>query len=116
LGFVRISNDPFHAGQGGQFLRCALRVAARHQDAGTWIFAMYAAHRLANVVIRGGSDRAGVQNYQVGLAALAGGFQALAREQRFKSGAIRLGSPASKILHEKLFHCRYYSGAEIKQS
>jgi hypothetical protein len=37
LGFVRISNDPFYAGQGGQFLGRALRVAARNQDAGARI-------------------------------------------------------------------------------
>ena len=78
LCLVGISDDPFDAGHRGQFIRRALRVTARHQDAGRGIFAMHAAHRLANVFISGLGDGAGVQHHQVGATALRRRFQALA--------------------------------------
>ena len=110
LGLVGISNHPFDARHGRQFIGRALRVAAGHQDARRGILAMHAAQRLAHIVVRGGCDCAGIQNHQVRMAALGRRFQSLGGKQRFESGAIGLGSPASEILHEKLIHWLHYSG------
>jgi hypothetical protein len=65
---------------------------------------MYPAHGLPHVVIRGLRDGAGVQNHQVGVAALRRRFQALSRKQRLQRGAVGLGGPAAKVLDEELIH------------
>ena len=93
-----VADHPFDAGQGGEFVRGALGVAAGHQDAGPGILAVHAADGLADVVVGGGGDGAGVEDDQVGGGALGRGVQPLGGEQRFQSRAIRLRGPAAEIV------------------
>ena len=66
LRFVRVSDDPFDAGHGGEFIRGALRVAAGDENAGGGVFAVDAADGGAGVVIGFGRDGAGVEYHDVG--------------------------------------------------
>ena len=104
LRLMRIAYHPFDAGHCGQFVGRALRVAAGHQDTRGGILAMHAADGLAHVVIGRPSDRAGVEDHQIGLAALPGGFQPLGGEQRFQRRAIGLGRAAAEVLNEEFPH------------
>ena len=59
--FVRVADDLGHAGEGGDFFRGALRVAAGDDDLGFGIFAMNAADGGAGVLVGRGGDSAGVE-------------------------------------------------------
>jgi hypothetical protein len=65
---------------------------------------VHAADGLANIVIGGGCNGAGIQYHQVRGRTLAGGLEALGREEALQSGAVGLGSPATKILNEEFPH------------
>ena len=109
LRLMRIPDHPLHARQCRQLLRRSLRVAARHQNPRLWIFAMHPPDRLPHIVIRRRRHRAGIEHHQVRPSALTAAVKPLPRKQRFQSRAIRLRSPAPKILNEKFphrFHCR----------
>ena len=73
LRLVRVAHHPLHPGHRRQFLRSALRVAARHQDPRLRILAMHPPDGLPHVVIRRRSDRTGIQHHQVRARALTGG-------------------------------------------
>ena len=60
--FVRIAHHPLHPGQLGDFLRCALGVAAGHEDPAFRVSPVDAAHNLANFRVGTGGDGAGVED------------------------------------------------------
>jgi hypothetical protein len=72
---------------------------------------MRAADGVANVLIGRSSDRAGVEDYQIGLAALSGGFQPGGGEKRFQGCAIGLGRAATEVLNEEFPHVSSIIGA-----
>jgi hypothetical protein len=59
---------------------------------------------LANIVIRGGGHRAGVQDDEVGVLRLTGFGQTLPFKQALQRGAVSLRRPAPEVLYEKPPH------------
>jgi hypothetical protein len=109
LSLMGITYYPFDAGHSRQLFRRPLGIAAGHQDAGCGVLAMDAAHGLAHVVVGGCGDRAGVEDYEVGLIALLNGNQALFGEQRLNGSSIRLCGAASEILNVEVAQPLFYS-------
>lgn len=64
---VGISNDTGDAGQGGNLLWCALGIAAGHDNLALGILATNAADAGACVPVGRGSNRAGIQNDDLGV-------------------------------------------------
>ena len=64
---MAVSDYGGDAGKRGQFLRCALGVAAGGDDAGIWIVAVSAADEGAGFAVSFGSDAAGVDDDYIGL-------------------------------------------------
>ena len=109
LSLMGITYYPFDAGHSRQLFRRPLGIAAGHQDAGRGVLAMDPAHGLAHVVVGGCGDRAGVENYEVGLSALRNGDEAFIGEQRLDGSAIGLRGAASEILNVKVAQPLFYS-------
>ena len=97
---VRIADDQSHAGQSGDFLRRALRVAAGDDDARLGLRAMDAADGLAKLVVGGRGDGAGVQDDEVGVGKIVGGAETARSEPGFEGGPIGLRSAASERLYK----------------
>ena len=62
---------------------------------------MHPAYGAARVLIRRGSDGAGIEDHQIGRGALASRFKASPGKQRFERRAVGLGSAAPEILNEE---------------
>ena len=108
--FVGIAHHPFHAWKGGQFLRRALRVAPSHQNLGCRLLAVNFTHHLAQVVVGGGGDGAGVQDHQVGIRHVGCGEQSATGKPGFQRCAIGLRSSASKRFDEETLQTPIVSG------
>ncbi len=104
FGFVGIAHHPFDAGQRGQLIGRALGIAAGDENARLRIFAMDAAHGLAHVFVGERSDGAGVQNDEVGGAAIGSGFEAAGDELGFEGRAIGLVGATTEVLDEEAGH------------
>ena len=98
-----------HAGQSGDFLGRALRVAAGDHDARVGLRAMDAADGLAKLVVGGRGDGAGVQDDEVGVGNFVGCAEAARGETGFERGSIGLRSAASERLYEITLQAPYSS-------
>ena len=64
--FVAVADDGVDFGQGGEFLRGALGVAAGDDDAGGGVLAADAADEGAGLAVGFGGDAAGIYNDNIG--------------------------------------------------
>ena len=106
---VGIAHNPGNSRKCGDFLRGALGVAAGDHDFCAWVFAMNTSDGGASILVGRGSDRAGVENNNVSGYSRIGGRKALRRKLALQGCAIRLRSPATKVLNKKFRHERYYN-------
>ena len=102
--FVRVADHLGHAGQGGDFFRGALRIAAGDHDLRLRIFAMNAAYGGAGILVGGGSYGAGVEHDESGRGGLVGALQAPFQQLAFDGGAVGLGGPAAEICYVESCH------------
>jgi len=96
LVFVGVANDATDAGQGGDFRGSTLSVTSGDDDFSQRILALHAADGGAGILIGGMRNRAGVQDYEVGVGR-GGAGQAAGFELAFERGAVGLGGAASEI-------------------
>ncbi len=99
-----ISDDAAYAGQGGDFFRRALRVAAGHHNTGVRIFAMNTADGGASVLVGSGGHSTGIEDHESGFRGLAGSLQPALPQLALYGGAVRLGSAAAEICHVESCH------------
>jgi hypothetical protein len=104
LVFMRVADDLRHAGQGGEFLGRALRVATGHDDAGLRILSVYPTDGSASILIGRGRDRAGVQHDNFSFCQLGGAIESSLLELPLDGGAVGLGRATTKILYVKTCH------------
>jgi CheY-like chemotaxis protein len=104
LVLVRVADDLRHTGQGGEFFRRALRVAAGHDDAGLRILPVYPADGGAGILIGRGRDRAGVQHDNFGFPQFGGAIESPLLELPLNGSAVGLGRATTKILYVKTCH------------
>ena len=102
--FVGISHHPFDTRKAVNLLRRPLRVASSHQDFCGGILAVDAADGLTDIVIGRRRYRAGIEDHQIGLGALAGRLHTVFGKFCLQGRAIGLRRPTAKILNEKLLH------------
>ena len=79
--------------------RCALRVAAGHQNLGRGILAMDAANGGAGVLIGSSGDRAGIQHDDFGLVGIAGALESALEQLTLNGCAVSLGRAAAEVLY-----------------
>lgn len=75
LVFMRISDDRCDTRQAGNLLRCALRIAAGHDDLAGRIVTPQAPYRGTRVLVGGGGYGAGIQHHDAGFFRSNGGFE-----------------------------------------
>ena len=104
--------SPAHAGQGGNFFRRALRVAAGDHDLGVGILAMNAADCGASVLIGGGRYGAGIEHHDCASPACGASIATLL-ELAFDGRAVGLGGAASEICYVESGHNPMLSQASV---
>ncbi len=97
LRLVRISHHQRDALNCRQFLRRALRVASRHQDARVRMLPVHPPYCLPYFVIRGRGHRARVQDDQPGIGGILDPGEPARREASLDRRAIRLRCTAAEI-------------------
>ena len=102
LCLMGITNHPFDAVHLREFIGRALGVAAGYENAGGGIFAADTADGGPRIVVRGRSDRAGVQDDDIGCFAGWREGKSASGDLGFERGAIGLCGAASEVLHEEL--------------
>src|ERR1700688_2878279 len=103
LMFVGVADYGGDTGQSGDFRGSALGVASGDDDFCHRILALHAADGGAGVLIGGIRDRAGVENYEVGVGRGSAGETA-GFELAFESGAVGLSGAASEVFDVKSLH------------
>jgi hypothetical protein len=101
---VRITHDPRHAWQRGQFFRRALRVAASHQNAAIRIHTLQSPYRSARIFIRALGHRAGIQHNNFRVPSRPGALQSALQKLPFQRRPIPLRCAATKILYVEASH------------
>src|SRR5260370_11448900 len=104
--FVRVADHPGHSGQGSNFFRSALGVAAGDQNFRVRVSAMYAANRGTRVLIGGSGDGAGIQYNQISVSGRTGVVQTSVGKFALDGGAICLRGATGKILQQEARYCR----------
>ena len=97
---VRIPNDPGHAGNSRDLFGRALRVAACDDDPCIGLRAMDAADGLAQLIVGGRGDGAGVQDNEVSFGNFVGCTETAGSETGFERSTVSLRSAASERLYE----------------
>jgi len=101
---VGIPDDLCDSRKGGEFLRGPLGVASSNHDASLRIFTMNAADGGPGVLIGGSSDRAGIQDHDLGVRGCRSSIETVALELAFDGRTIGLRRTAAKILYVKSCH------------
>lgn len=101
---VRVADDPGDSGEGGEFFGRALGVTSGGDDASGGILAVDAANGFAGFGVSGGSDRAGVEDDDVGGGVGLGGGAALRAEAMANRVCVSLRGAATKVLDEESGH------------
>lgn len=101
---VGISDDTGDAGQGGNLLWRALGITAGHDNPAFGILATNAANAGACVPVGRGSNRAGIQNDDLGVLCIRHPLESVVTQLSLYSGAVCLGRSTAKILYVKACH------------
>jgi hypothetical protein len=104
LRFVRIPDNPGHTRQHAQFLRSALGVTARNDDANMGIALVQLSNRIARLGVGGGGYCAGVYDHDVGSRCFRGRDAATLEKLPFQRRAVGLGGTTAKLLDVKSRH------------
>jgi len=104
FGFVRISDNENYARKRGEIFRSALRVAARGDDTGGGVGAMYGADRAARLSVGRSGDCAGVDHDDVGGGRIADSAKAARPQLAFDGGGIGLRGATTELFDEKGSH------------
>jgi len=101
---VGVTDDPGDAGEGGQFFRGALDVAAGGDDLRVGIDGVNLANGVAGLRISGGGDRAGVHYDDIGGCGVGCGDAAAITELPFEGGGVGLRRAAAELCNVKGRH------------
>ena len=104
LGLVGVAYDEGDAGEGGDLFGGSLGVAAGYEDARGRIGRMDFADGVAGLGIRGGRDRTGVENYDVGHRSIGSEGATLFAELPLDGRAVSLGGTAAELFDVKSAH------------
>lgn len=102
--FVGIPDHLAHAGKGGNLLRCALRIAAGHDDLAVRILMTNPAYCGAGILIGSRGHRTGVENHNLCLRGSLGRLQPTIAELTFQSRPICLGGSTTEVLYVECRH------------
>ena len=101
---VAVADHGGDAGQGGDFLRRSLGIAAGDDDAGLGIGSTDAADVGAGVAVGLGGDGAGVHHDHIGVPQVGGGERVQAVEAGGDGVSVGLAGAASEIFHMEPGH------------
>lgn len=101
---VRVAHYDTYAGQGGNFLGGALRIAAGDHDAGIGILAAHSTDGGARVLICGARHSACIQHDDRGVSGGGSANKSQLFELAFQSGAIGLGGATSEVFDKESSH------------
>jgi len=116
LWFVGVANDVGDAGEGGEFFRGALRVAASDDDFGGGILGVDFADSVASLGVGGGSDGTGVKDYDFGGGRVSRRGKSEIAELAFEGGAVGLGGAATELVDVEgghFFDEKFHDGDRI---
>ena len=113
---MRIADNQFDAGDGGDFLRGALRVTSGNQDLRIGILAMNAADGGARVLVGRRRHRAGVENNHLRVIRRSGALQAAVQQLPLDGSAVGLCSPAPEVFNVISRHRIIISSANLRLS
>jgi hypothetical protein len=97
--FMAIADDRVHAGQRGDLLRRALRVATSDQDACGWVLPMDSAQKGASGAIRLRGHAASVDDDNIGPSGTGSRAQAAVAQLGAYDFAVRPAGPTSEVLN-----------------
>jgi hypothetical protein len=101
---MTVADHRVHAGQGGDLLRCTLRVTTGDQDARRWIFPVDFAQKGAGGAIRLRGDTTGVGDDYIGPAGTGSRAQAAVAQLGAYDFAVRAAGPTSEVLNVVFCH------------
>ena len=104
MGLVGIADYEGDAGQGSDFFRGALGVAAGDDDAGCGICGMEFADGVAGLGVRGGGDGAGVEDHEVGGVGIRSNGVALIAQLALDGSAVCLRGATAELLDKEGAH------------
>ena len=111
-----VADDVSDAGEGGEFFRCALRVAAGDDNFGGGILVVDFADGVASLSVGGSGDGTGVEDYDFGGGGVSRRGKAEIAELAFEGGAVGMGGAATELVDVEgghFFDEEFYDGDRI---
>ncbi len=99
-----IADNPGHSREPAQFLRGALRITARDDDANFGVGRVQLSNGVAGLRIRGGRHGASIHDNEVGGSCFSNGGAAALEQLALQGGTIGLRGAATELFDEKSWH------------
>jgi hypothetical protein len=101
---VRVPHDPGDSVERRNLFGRSLRVTARDDNPSAGVRSMDFSNRIASLRIRGSSNRASIQHYEVGRGMLTESGEACREQTAAKRGGVCIGGAAAEIFNGESSH------------
>src|SRR5215471_17391861 len=105
---MRITDNDRDAGECGEFFRSALSVATGDDNTSGGVSRVNFADGVACLGVRGGGNRAGIEDHDIGRGRIGGHDRALLAELALDGGTIGLRGAATELLDVECAHERSF--------